>query len=69
MIVSRNITCSSNSFQAQEAGIFREEIIPIEIGGQKIHEDDTIRPDVTADSLAKLKPVFPDWGHSLTTAG
>ena len=31
--------------------------------------DDTVRPGVTAASLASLKPVFGDWGNSLTTAG
>ena len=52
-----------------KAGIFNDEIIPIEIRGQKIVEDDTFRPGVTAESLAKLKPVFPGWGGELTTAG
>lgn len=55
--------------QAQKAGIFDEEIIPIEIEGQKIFRDDTIRPGVTVESLAKLKPAFPGWGNELTTAG
>lgn len=31
--------------------------------------DDTIRPGVTAESLQKLKPVFPEWGEAHTTAG
>ncbi|EJD03926.1 thiolase [Fomitiporia mediterranea MF3/22] len=55
--------------EAQKAGIFKDKIIPIEIGGKQIHEDDTIRPGVTAESLAGLKPVFPDWGSGVTTAG
>ncbi|KAL5535556.1 hypothetical protein ACEPAF_3650 [Sanghuangporus sanghuang] len=55
--------------KAQKAGIFKDEIIPIDIEGKTISEDDTIRPGVTAESLAGLKPVFPDWGNSLTTAG
>ena len=55
--------------QAQKAGVFKDEIIPIEIRGKVITQDDTIRPGVTAESLSKLKPVFPDWGASLTTAG
>ncbi|THH06918.1 hypothetical protein EW145_g3744 [Phellinidium pouzarii] len=59
----------SRAEKAQAKGIFNDEIIPIEIGGQKIYKDDTIRPGVTAESLAKLKPVFPDWGDGLTTAG
>ena len=56
-------------FQAQSAGIFKDEIIPIEIRGLLISEDDTIRHGVTAESLAKLKGVFPGWGNSSTTAG
>lgn len=59
----------SRAEKAQKAGIFKVEIIPIEIGGKQIHEDDTIRPGVTAESLAGLKPVFPDWGSGVTTAG
>ena len=30
--------------------------------------DDTVRPGVTLESLAKLKPAF-DWGDKRTTAG
>jgi len=54
---------------ASEAGIFADEIIPIRIGETIIDKDDTVRPGVTSESLAKLKPVFPDWGHASTTAG
>ena len=49
--------------------MFAEEIIPISIRGKTVSQDDTIRPGVTAESLASLKPVFPGWGDSLTTAG
>ena len=52
-----------------KAGFFENEIIPVEIRGQSITKDDTVRLGVTAESLASLKPVFPDWGDSLTTAG
>ncbi|KAG8219843.1 3-ketoacyl-CoA thiolase [Butyriboletus roseoflavus] len=55
--------------QALAKGIFAEEIIPIEIRGSVISADDTIRPGVTMESLAALKPVFPDWGENTTTAG
>ena len=55
--------------QASESGLFKEEILPIRIGENVISKDDTVRPGVTSESLAKLKPVFPDWGKSLTTAG
>jgi len=43
--------------------------VPITIRGKTISVDDTVRPGVTADSLAGLKSVFPDWGPSSTTAG
>ncbi|KAI0793471.1 3-ketoacyl-CoA thiolase [Abortiporus biennis] len=57
--------------KASKSGIFSEEIIPITLrnGTQTIHVDDTIRPGVTSESLSKLKPVFPEWGVSSTTAG
>jgi len=54
---------------SRKLGIFKDEIIPVEIRGTVYHEDDTVRPGVTMDSLSKLKPVFPDWGEALTTAG
>ncbi|KAJ7293617.1 3-ketoacyl-CoA thiolase [Mycena rebaudengoi] len=50
-------------------GIFADEIIPIELKGAVVSVDDTIRPGVTAASLAALKPVFPNWGPASTTAG
>jgi len=31
--------------------------------------DDTIRQGVTLEGLSALKPVFPNWGESSTTAG
>lgn len=31
--------------------------------------DDTIRPGVTLEGLAALKPAFPKWGQASTTAG
>ena len=55
--------------QAVDKGIFADEIIPIEIRGRVISKDDTIRPGVTPEGLAALKPVFPNWGESTTTAG
>ncbi|KAL1742501.1 Thiolase, N-terminal domain-containing protein [Schizophyllum fasciatum] len=54
---------------ALSRGVFQSEILPIEIRGATISVDDTIRPGVTMESLAALKPVFPDWGHASTTAG
>jgi len=50
-------------------GIFADEIIPIEIRDKTITQDDTIRPGVTLEGLAALKPAFPQWGEASTTAG
>ncbi|KAI0078912.1 3-ketoacyl-CoA thiolase [Panus rudis PR-1116 ss-1] len=59
----------SRAEKASKSGIFAQEIIPVEIRGQVISVDDTIRPGVTLESLSQLKPVFPDWGNATTTAG
>lgn len=48
---------------------FTDEIIPIDLGGRMLTEDDTVRVGVTTESLSSLKPVFPDWGKGTTTAG
>ncbi|WP_150300403.1 3-oxoadipyl-CoA thiolase [Pseudomonas profundi] len=46
---------------AQEAGFFADEIVPITIKGRKgdtvIEQDEHLRPQTTAEALAKLKPV------------
>ena len=55
--------------QAVADGKFAEEIIPIELRGVVISEDDTLRPGVTLEGLEALKPSFPNWGESTTTAG
>jgi len=48
--------------EAQAADRFRSEIVPVEIKTRKgplaFAKDEHNRPDTTADSLAKLKPVF-----------
>jgi acetyl-CoA C-acetyltransferase len=48
---------------AAKNGVFAEEIAPVEIPQRKgdpivFAEDEGIRPDTTADSLAKLRPAF-----------
>ena len=50
-------------------GIFADEILPIELRGSVVSVDDTVRPNVTAEGLAVLKPSFPEWGGASTTAG
>ncbi|KAH8835773.1 Thiolase, N-terminal domain-containing protein [Flagelloscypha sp. PMI_526] len=55
--------------EALSKGVFADEIIPVELGGKTITQDDTIRPGVTFESLSGLKPVFENWGRATTTAG
>ena len=55
--------------QAVAEGKFADEIIPIELRGVVISKDDTIRTGVTLEGLEALKPSFPNWGGSTTTAG
>eukprot|EP00696_Hemimastix_kukwesjijk_P002718 gnl/Hemi2/13330_TR4577_c0_g1_i1.p1 gnl/Hemi2/13330_TR4577_c0_g1~~gnl/Hemi2/13330_TR4577_c0_g1_i1.p1 ORF type:complete len:397 (+),score=159.91 gnl/Hemi2/13330_TR4577_c0_g1_i1:60-1250(+) len=57
--------------EAQKAGLFDEEIVPISLVGRKGPEsfavDEHARPDTTLEGLAKLKPVFKKGG--VVTAG
>jgi acetyl-CoA C-acetyltransferase len=47
---------------AAEAGYFNEQITPVQVKGRKgtvtVDTDEHIRPDVTIDDLARLKPAF-----------
>lgn len=56
---------------AKEAGVFQEEIVPVEVTeGKKVilvQEDEHPRPDTTLEGLAQLKPVFKKDG--IITAG
>jgi acetyl-CoA C-acetyltransferase len=56
---------------ATAAGYFKEQITPVEVKGRKgtvtVETDEHIRPDVTVDDLAKLKPAFAKDGT--VTAG
>ena len=57
---------------ATEAGLFKEEILPISIPQKKgapilMDRDEPIRPEATVESLAKLKPAFKEGGS--VTAG
>lgn len=64
-ITTQNEICP----QAVAEGIFADEIIPIELRGRVFSKDDTVRPGVTLEGLSALKPAFPHWGESTTTAG
>ena len=56
---------------AAEAGYFTEQIVPVEVPGRKgtvtVDADEHIRPGVTADDLARLRPAFAKDGT--VTAG
>lgn len=49
---------------AQQNGKFTAEIVPVEIAGRKgvtvVNSDEGPRADTTAETLAKLRPAFPD---------
>lgn len=56
---------------AQAAGKFADEIVPVEIPQKKgdpivLDYDEPVRPDTTAESLAKLKPAFKKDGGTVT---
>ena len=53
--------------EAQAAGRFAEEIVPIDGAAEQIALDGCLRPDTTADGLAALKPAFDENGT--VTAG
>lgn len=57
---------------AQQAGVFEAEIVPVAIPQRKgdatlVTADEGIRPDTTAETLAKLRPAFAEGGS--ITAG
>jgi acetyl-CoA C-acetyltransferase len=59
--------------EAQSAGRFKDEIVPIEIPQKKgepivLDYDEPVRPDTTVESLAKLKPAFKK-DNGTVTAG
>jgi acetyl-CoA acyltransferase 2 len=41
-----------------EKGIFREEIVPVDVKGTRIMRDDHIKPKSTREALSKLRPAF-----------
>lgn len=59
-----------NASLAIEKGYFKNEIVPVEVGGKKgcsIDTDEHPRPDISMEALAKLPPVFKKGGT--VTAG
>lgn len=57
--------------EAQQAGRFADEIVPVEIPQKKgdpilLNYDEPVRPDTTAEALGKLKPAFKRDGGTVT---
>jgi acetyl-CoA acetyltransferase family protein len=53
--------------KAAEEGRFDREIVPVQVNGHSVAEDQGIRPDTTLEKLASLKPAFKEDGK--ITAG
>lgn len=59
------------AYEAQQAGHFKDEIVPVEIPQKKgepvvLDYDEPVRPETTVESLAKLKPAFKKDGGTVT---
>ncbi|MGE7024193.1 acetyl-CoA C-acetyltransferase [Solibacillus cecembensis] len=65
------IESNQRAAQAQQDGIFAEEIVPVEVKTRKgtilIDKDEHIKPQVNAEGMAKLRPAFKQDGT--VTAG
>jgi acetyl-CoA C-acetyltransferase len=57
--------------EARERGLFNAEIVPVSVGSgpkaKTVAQDEGVRPETTADGLAKLRPAFR--GDGSVTAG
>ena len=61
------VTSHQKAAAAQQAGKFKDEIIPIKAKGGEISEDGCIRPETTEEALSALAPAFDAEGT--VTAG
>ncbi|AZN41627.1 thiolase family protein [Paenibacillus albus] len=52
---------------SQQTGRFRQEIVPLQVNGHWVTEDECPRPDTSIEKLQKLEPVFMEQGT--VTAG
>lgn len=53
--------------QAIEEDAMKDELLPVELNGEKLAHDQTVRPDTSKEALSGLKPVFQENGT--VTAG
>lgn len=52
------LTSHHRAASARAAGLLAQEIVPVEVGGRAIVDDEGIRADSTAERLAGLRPAF-----------
>ncbi|HWO71479.1 MAG TPA: acetyl-CoA C-acetyltransferase [Actinomycetota bacterium] len=57
----------ARAHEAWEAGRLAEEVVPVEVPGRRgervlVERDEGIRPDTTAEALARLRPAFTEGG-------
>jgi len=57
----------SLAIEATESGIFRDEIVPVDVGKTRVMRDDHIKPKSNREGLSKLRPAFGPEGS--VTAG
>lgn len=55
--------------KTQKAGLFKDEIVPVQTSAGTVDQDDGIRYGTTAESLGKIRKAFPQWAPSHTTGG
>ncbi len=67
------VSSHRKAVDAQNAGRFKDEIVPVTIKGKKgdtvVSADEGPRGDTTADTLAKLRPAFEKGDDASVTAG
>lgn len=46
------------AIESTDKGMFREEIVPVDVKGTRVMRDDHMKPKSTRESMSKLKPAF-----------
>ncbi len=62
-----SVRSNQRAFAAAKEGRFKEEILPVDVKGNLIDEDECVRGDTTLEKLASLRPFFKEDG--ILTAG
>ncbi len=62
-----SLRSNQRALEATRSGRFRDEIVPVDIGGVPVERDECVREDTSIEKLAKLPPFFKKDG--ILTAG